>query len=169
MRKLLIVIFSALIFLCGCSQEKQTVISETDARLSATPDELVELYFEYLEDEDYDSIKALYPEGFSEKERFPYAEDYGLEFVPLTELYDQYKGYELDRLDIFSYSFDLEMHSGGARSTHADYNEWYGYDSNGFGKINSDAYLENYKKGESAIVQFNFLFMKIAGVWYFIS
>ncbi len=170
MRKLLFVFIFALFFtLCGCSENVGESVSETDARLTATPEELVGLYFEYLYKEDYESISELYPEGFDSKEPYPYAEDLGLGFVPLAELYEQFKGYRLESLDIFDYSFDLEMHSGNAQEIHADYNEWYGYYSDGFGKINCGVHLENYKKGDGGIYQFNFLFMRIDGVWYLIN
>jgi len=164
-KKLLCIILSILLLtFCGCSQEKQKAVSEADvnSRLTATPEELIELYFEYLENENAAGIASLYSEKHN-MDLYPDTENYAEAVSKKDAIFVTYKGYKLEYLETSSSSFSYEMYP--ENNTEA---VMQGYDNaNGYGKINCEAHFLHPIDGDRAIVPFNFVFVQINGIWYF--
>ncbi len=164
MKKLLFIILSVLfLFLCACSQNSKDIVSKSDSesRLTASPEKLVNMYFEYIEDGNAAGIVSLYSEKYN-RDLYPDTENYADAVSNKDALYVTYKGYALKYSEIINSSFSYEAHPENNSEA-----VMLGYDNaNGYGEIKCEAHFVHPVDGDKAVVPFDFIFVQIDGVWY---
>lgn len=164
MKKLFCLVLSVLLLsLCGCSQGKQDVVGESDSRHTATPEELIDMYFEYIESGNAAGFASLYSEKYN-RDMYPDTEDYAEAVSRKDAIFVTFKGYGLEYLETINSSFSYETYPENNIEAVMQ-----GYDNaNGYGKIDCEACFVHPVDGDKAVVPFNFIFVQIDGVWYII-
>ncbi len=164
MKKFLCIILSVLLLtFCGCSQKQKVTVNEADSdpRLSATPEKLVNLYFEYIETENAEGFASLYSEKYN-SDLYSDTKNYAEAVSKKDAVFVTYKGYKLEYLETSNSSFSYEAHPENNSEA-----IMLGYDNaNGYGKIDCEACFVHPVDGDKAVVPFNFVFVQIDGVWY---